>query len=75
MLKSTKTKTSADGLIKRTSSRLDETESKTVHKTKKVTDIGKRSKTLSVVKPVKNISKHMESFLEMGPVRQYHAYE
>ena len=32
MLKSPKTKTLADGLIKRTSSMLDEIESKTVHK-------------------------------------------
>ena len=32
MLKSPKTKTLADGLIERTSSTLDETESKTLHK-------------------------------------------
>ena len=37
---------------------LDEIESKTVHKAKKVIDIGKRSKTLSEVKPVENKSKN-----------------
>ena len=52
MLKSPKTKTLADGLIERTSSMLDEIGSKTVHKLKKVIDRGKRSKTLSEVKPV-----------------------
>ena len=35
MLKSPKTKALADGLIERTSSMLDETESKTVHKDEK----------------------------------------
>ena len=33
---------------------------------KKVIDRGKRSRTLSVVKPVKNISKHLQSFMEIG---------
>ena len=31
---------------------------------KKVIDRGKRSKTLSEVKPVENISKNLQSFLE-----------
>ena len=54
-------------------------------KTKKVIDIGKRSKTLSEVKPVENISKNLqETFLEISPVQeefllshklQDHAYE
>ena len=52
--------------------------------TKKVIDRGKRSKTLSEVKPVKNISKNLQSFLEINPVQkevflshklQDHAYE
>ena len=42
---------------------LDEIESKTMTKTKKVIDRGKRSKTLSEVKPVENISKNLQSFL------------
>ena len=53
-------------------------------KTKKVIDGGKRSKTLSEVKPVKNINKNLQSFLEISPVQkevllshklQDHAYE
>ena len=39
-------------------------------KTKKVIDRGKRSKTLSEVKPVKNISKKLHSFLEIRPVQK-----
>ena len=51
---------------------------------KKVIDRGKRSKTLSEVKPVENISKNLQSFLEIIPVEkevflsrklQDHAYE
>ena len=51
---------------------------------KKVIDIGKRSKTLSEVKLVENISKNSQSFLEISPVQkeavlsqklQDHAYE
>ena len=42
---------------------LDEIESKTVHKAEKVIDRGKRSKTLSEVKPVENINKNLQSFL------------
>ena len=37
---------------------------------KKVIDRGKRSKTLSEVKPVENISKNPESFLEISPVQK-----
>ena len=37
---------------------------------KKVIDRGKRSKTLSEVKPVKNISKNLQSFLEISPVQK-----
>ena len=53
-------------------------------KTKKVIDRGKRSKTLSEVKPVENINKNLQSFLEISPVQkevllshklQDHAYE
>ena len=35
---------------------------------KKVIDRGKRSKTLIEVKPVENISKNMQGFLEISPV-------
>ena len=51
---------------------------------KKVIDRGKRSKILSEVKPVENISKNPQSFLEISPVQkevlpshklQDHAYE
>ena len=34
---------------------------------KKVIDRGERSKTLSEVKPVENISKNLQSFLERSP--------
>ena len=63
---------------------LDEIESKTMHKDKEVIDRGKRSKTLSEVKPVENIKKNLQSFLEISPVQkkvllshklQDHAYE
>ena len=82
MLKSPKTN-ATDGLIQRTSSMLDEIESKTVHKDK-VIHRGKRSKTPSEVKPVKNVTKNLQSFLEISPVQkdvlsscnlQNHAYE
>ena len=39
-------------------------------KTKKVIDRGKRNKTLSEVKPVKNISKNVQSFLEITPAQK-----
>ena len=46
----------------------DEIESKTVHK-----DGGdsqrKKSKTMSEVKPVENINKNLQSFLEISPVQ------
>ena len=64
---------------------LDQIESKTVHKDKKVIDRGKTSKTLSEVMPVKkNISKNLQSFLVVSPMEkevllphklQDHAYE
>ena len=38
--------------------------------TKKVIDKGKRSKTLREVKPVENISKNVQSFLEISPVQK-----
>ena len=49
-----------------------------------MTDRGKRSNTLSEVKPVENISKNLQSFLEISPVQKEvllshklrdHAYE
>ena len=39
-------------------------------KLKKVIDRGKRSKTLSEVKPVENINKNLKSFLEISPMQQ-----
>ena len=51
---------------------------------KKVINAEKRRKTLSEVKPVKNISKYLQSFVETSPVQkeglpshklQDHAYE
>ena len=47
---------------------LDEIESKTVHKDEK--ERGKRSKTLSEVQPVENISKNLQSFLEISLVQK-----
>ena len=49
---------------------LDEIESKTMQKMKKVIGRGKRSKTLSEVKPVENISKNLQSFLEKSPMQK-----
>ena len=49
-----------------------------------MTDRGRRSKTLSGVKPVENVSKNLKSFLEINPMQkevflshklQDHAYE
>ena len=65
---SPKTKTLAHGLIERTSSMLDEIESKTM--TKKGIDRGERTKTLSEVKTVDNISKNLQSFLEISSVQK-----
>ena len=45
---------------------LDEIESKTVHKAKKVINRAKRSKIMSEVKPVKNISNNLQKFLEIS---------
>ena len=51
---------------------------------KKVIDRGKRSKTLSEVNPVENISNNLQVFLEISPVQKevllsnklrHHAYE
>ena len=56
-------KTLADGLIERTSSMLDEIESKTI-------DRGKRSKALGEVKPVESLSKNLQSFLGIRPVQK-----
>ena len=39
-------------------------------KTKMVIHRGKRSKTLSEVKPVKNLSKNLQSFLEISPCKR-----
>ena len=36
----------------------------------RVIDRGKRSKTLSELKPVQNISKNLQSFLEINPVQK-----
>ena len=53
-------------------------------KQKKVINRGKRSKTLSEVKPVENINKNLQSFIEISPMQkevlhshklQDHAYE
>ena len=53
-------------------------------KLKKVIDRGQRSKTLSELKPVENINKNMQSFLEISPMQKEvllshklrdHAYE
>ena len=39
-------------------------------RTKKVVDRGKRTKTLSEVKPVENIIKNPQSFLQISPVQK-----
>ena len=39
-------------------------------KSKKVIDRGKRSKTLSEVKPIENISKNLQSILKISPVQK-----
>ena len=36
---------------------------------KKVTDRGKRSKTMSEVKPAENITKNLQSFVEISPMQ------
>ena len=63
---------------------LNRIEWQTMHKDKEAIDIGKRSKTMNDVKPIKNIGKNLQSFLEIRPVQkevlpshklQEHAYE
>ena len=49
---------------------LDEKNQKPCIKIKKVIDRGKRGKTLSEVKLVENISKNLQSFLEICPVQK-----
>ena len=49
---------------------LDQIESKTMHKDKEGDSQRKTSKTLSEVKPVENISKNLQSFLEISPVQK-----
>ena len=49
---------------------LDEIELKTVHNDKEGEWYRKRSKTLSEVKPVQNISKNLQSFLWISPVQK-----
>ena len=59
--------------MERTSSMLNKTESKTMHKDKKnMINSGKRSKTLSEVKPAENTSKNLnlQSFLEISLVQK-----
>ena len=70
MLRLPKTNILADGLMERTSSMLDGIESKAYIKKKKVINKGKRSKTLSKVKPVKNINKSPQSFLEISTIQK-----
>ena len=45
-------------------------EKKPCTKMKKVVDRGKRNKALSEVKPVENISKNLQSFLEISPAQK-----
>ena len=63
---------------------LDEIESKTWEKIKKVVHRGKKSRTLSEVKPVENMSKNLQSFPKISLVQKEvlpsyklrdHAYE
>ena len=49
---------------------LDEKNKKPCIKVKKVIDGGKRSKTLSEAKLVENISKNLQSFLEINPMQK-----
>ena len=49
---------------------LDKIESQTVHNDVKVINRGKRSMTMSEVKPAKNICKDPQSFLEISPVQK-----
>ena len=47
----------------------DEIDSKTVDKDDKSHHREKRSKTLSEIKPVENISKNLQRFLEISPAQ------
>ena len=49
---------------------LNEIESKTMHKDDEGDQQRKKSKTLSEVKPVKYISKNLQSFLEISPMQK-----
>ena len=49
---------------------LDEIESKLCIKKKKMIDKGKTNKTMSEVKPVENVSKNPQSFLEVSFMRK-----
>ena len=49
---------------------LDEIESKTVHKDKEGDRERETSKALSEVKPVENISKNLQSFLEISRMQK-----
>ena len=69
MLKSRKTNTLAGGLIEKTSSKLDEKHQKLCITTKMI-DRGKRSKTLGKAKPIENVSKNPQNFLEIRPVQK-----
>ena len=53
---------------------LDEIDQKPCIMIKKVINTGKRSKTLKKVNPVKNISKNLQSFLEISPVQKEVAF-
>ena len=55
-------------LLERTSSMLDEIGSKTVHNDRESDQ--QRKKTLSEIKLVENISKNLQSFLEITPVKK-----
>ena len=49
---------------------LDEIESKNVHRDEEGDRWRKKCKTLSGVKPVENISKNLQTFLEITPVQK-----
>ena len=71
MLKSPKTNTLADGLFERTSSMLDQIAPKTVQKGKEGDCERKKIRmTLNEANPVKNISKNLQSFLEISPMQK-----
>ena len=67
-INSPKTNTLVDGLIERTL--FMKLEEKPCIKTKKVINRGKIVKTLNEVKPVENISKSLQIFLEISPMQR-----